>query len=86
MKLKIESLLDLYKSEKKTIIYMPIMSVVLVITAVILMIKMQEIWWLGLIFFGLAIIPLVAFVVLRKIFDKKIKELEETEAIKNAKD
>ena len=79
---KFRSLLEVYKFNKKWLISMPILALGCVVAAIVFLVKFT--WWLGLIFFGLAIYIVVLYLVLRRYYDKKIKELEKEEALNNS--
>lgn len=86
MKLKVETLLDQYKLDRAMYrIVMPIASIGLVIVAIVFVL-ITKIWWGGLIFLGIAAMTAIMYIFIIRYFNKLIKELEEKEAIKNAKE
>lgn len=76
-----KSLLELYKFNKKWLINMPIIAVISAITAIVFFIVYT--WWAGLIFLGIAVTIIVIYLLILRYYNKKIKELENKEALKS---
>lgn len=75
--LKFLSLLEQYKMSRKLIIYMLFVAVGFVIAAIVVITKFSKIWWIGLIFLGIAVFTTVMYFFIRSYLNKKIKVLEE---------
>lgn len=76
--MKVTSLIDAYELSKKAIlIQMPLVSVAFTVAGIAVLAIWSEVWWLGLIFLGIAgILALMCFLIVKYI-NKKIKELTE---------
>ena len=87
MKLKVETLLDQYKLDRLMYkIVTPIIIIGLIIAAIIILLIKPEIWGCSLIFLGIAVMLAIMYYFIIRYFNKLINELEEKEAIKNAKE
>lgn len=78
--MKTTSLLDVYKLNRKFLgVFMPIVAAIWSIAAIIVLIVLPEIWWLCLIFFGIAILIILLHIFIQRYINNKIKGLEEQE-------
>lgn len=77
-----KSLLEMYTSSRNTVrILLPIVAIVFVIVAIVEVITQPDVWWLGLIFFGMATITAIMCVFMLKYLNKKIRELTEEDKL-----
>ena len=83
---EISMLEDLELRKKGKIIGMVISTIMFFIAMIIVFIKYQEDWWLGLIFLAIGALSLSFGLLSIKVINKRIKELKELEELKNERD
>ena len=82
---KIKTLSQDYKRHKRLLHGLPITAVILIIIAIVFMVKIPQVWWVGLLQIGLAIFGIVLYIIGLAYYNYKIEKLEKEEALKEEK-
>lgn len=82
---KIKTLSQDYKRHKRLLHGLPITAVILIIIAIVFMVKIPQVWWVGLMQIGLAIFCIVMYIIGLAYYNYKIEKLEKEEALKDEK-
>jgi len=83
---KIKTLSQDYKRHKRLLHGLPITAVILIIIAIVFIVKIPQVWWVGLMQIGLAIFCIVMYIIGLAYYNYKIEKLEkqENEFLENA--
>ena len=82
---KIKTLSQDYRRHKRLLHGMPITAVILIIIAIVFIVKIPQVWWVGLLQIGLAIFCIVMYIIGLAYYNYKIEKLEKEEALKDEK-
>ena len=82
---KYKNLAEYYKVKKICLLIFPITSVMLFILAIIFMVNMSHILWLGAILIMMSIVFVISYIIALISINNYIKKLEKEEALKKEK-